>query len=220
MAYLLDLERWPRRATFEYFRGYDKPYFNVCAPLEAGPLVELARGVPGTSFFLAYLYLSLRAANEVEPFRYRLSDGRVLVHERIHAGTTLLLEDDRFAFAYFDYTEDFARFQAEARAAMARVRAEGGFDAQDDRNDLIHYSTLPWISFTSFSHARNWGKEDSVPKIVFGKCAERQGQWFLPVSVEVHHALMDGLHVGRYLEKLQSYFLEPTAGLGLSMPSR
>src|SRR5215210_428452 len=67
MAHLLDLERWPRRATFEYFRGYDKPYFNVCAPLEAGPLVELARGVPGTSFFLAYLYLSLRAANEVEP---------------------------------------------------------------------------------------------------------------------------------------------------------
>jgi|SRR5215213_7342602 len=99
MAHFLDLERWPRRATFEYFRGYDKPYFNVCAPLDAGPLVELAREVPGTSFFLAYLYLSLRAANEIEPFRYRLSEGRVLVHERIHAGTTLLLEDDRFAFA-------------------------------------------------------------------------------------------------------------------------
>ena len=95
------------------------------------------------------------------------------------------------------------------------MRANKGFDAQDDRTDLIHYSTLPWISFTSFSHARNWGKEDSVPKIVFGKATERNGQWLLPVSVEVHHALMDGLHVGRYLEKLQHSFAEPVAGLGV-----
>jgi chloramphenicol O-acetyltransferase len=31
----LDLEHWPRRAAFEFFRGYDNPYFNVCAPLDA-----------------------------------------------------------------------------------------------------------------------------------------------------------------------------------------
>lgn len=214
MTRFLDLESWPRRPAFELFRGYDKPYFNICAALEVGPLLELTRAQPEISFFLAYLYLSLRAANESEPFRYRLSEGRVLVHERIHAGSTLLLEDETFTFAYFDYMDDFARFQAAAREAMAQVRANKGFDAQDDRTDLIHYSTLPSVSFTSFSHARNWGKEDSVPKIVFGKATERNGQWLLPVSVEVHHALMDGLHVGRYLEKLQHSFLEPATGLG------
>lgn len=32
----------------------------------------------------------------------------------------------------------------------------------------------------------------------------------------MHHALMDGLHVGRYLERLQLHFLEPAAGLKLS----
>ncbi len=212
MPSFLDLERWPRRATFEFFLGYDKPYFNVCAPLDVGPLLDRVRAEPGTSFFLAYLYLSLRTANELEPFRYRLSEGRVLVHDRIHAGSTLLLDDDRFDFAYFDHDEDFGRFQAAARESMARVRAAGGtMQAREDRTDLIHYSTLPWISFTSFSHARNWGKEDSVPKIVFGKVAEQGGRRLLPVSVEVHHALMDGLHVGRYLERLQQAFLEPDA---------
>ena len=220
MTRFLDLERWPRRATFEFFRGYDNPYFNLCAQLEVGPLVESVRARPDTSFFLAYLYLSLRAANEVEPFRYRLSGGRVLVHDRIHAGTTLLLDDERFDFAYFDYQEDFARFQSEAREAMARVRAEGGtMNARDDRSDLIHYSALPWVTFTSFSHARNWRREDSVPKIAFGKYTERDGHRLMPVSVEVHHALMDGLHVGRYLERLQLYFMEPAAGLRLPAPS-
>lgn len=220
MTRFLDLESWHRRATFEFFRGYDNPYFNLCAQLEVGPLLDFVRARPDTSFFLSYLYLSLRAANELEPFRYRLSGGRVLVHDRIHAGTTLLLDEERFDFAYFEYQEDFARFQSEAREAMARVRAEGGtMNARDDRSDLIHYSALPWVTFTSFSHARNWRREDSVPKIVFGKYAERDGHRLMPVSVEVHHALMDGLHVGRYLERLQRYFMEPAAGLRLPAPS-
>jgi chloramphenicol O-acetyltransferase type A len=209
MARFLDLESWPRRQTFEFFRKYDNPYFNVCTALEAGPLVELVRSEPDVSFFLAYLYLSLRAANESEPFRYRLSEGRVMVHERIHAGTTVLLEDESFGFAYFNYTEDFASFQAAAREALAQLRARKSFDPQDHRTDLIHYSILPWVSFTSFSHARNWSGEDSIPKIVFGKATERNGEWRLPVSVEVHHALMDGLHVGRYLEMLQEYCSQP-----------
>lgn len=214
MPHFLDLERWPRRATFEFFRGYDKPYFNICAPLEVGPLEDFVRATPGTSFFLAYLYLSLRTANELEPFRYRLSGGQVLVHDRIHAGTTILLDEDRFDFAYLDYDEDFGRFQAAAREVMARARASGGrMEARDDHTDLIHYSAVPWVSFTSISHARNWGREDSVPKIVFGKVSGQNGQRLMPVSVEVHHALMDGLHVGRYLERLQQFFLAPAAAL-------
>jgi chloramphenicol O-acetyltransferase type A len=214
MPRFLDLERWPRRATFEFFQGYDNPYFNICAPLEAGPLLDFVRAAPGTSFFLAYLYLSLRTANGMEPFRYRLSGGGVLVHDQIHAGTTIPVDEDRFDFAYLDYDEDFGRFHAAAKEAIARARASGGrMEARDDRTDLIHYSAVPWASFTSISHARNWGREDSVPKIVFGKVSEQNGQRLMPVSVEVHHALVDGLHVGRYLERLQQSFLTPEAAL-------
>ncbi len=210
----LDLERWPRRATFEFFKGFDNPYFNICAPLEAGPLVDFVRATPGTSFFLAYLYLSLKAANELEPFRYRLSGGQVLIYDRIHAGTTISIDDDRFDFAYFDYDEDFGRFQAAAKEATAQARTSGGkMEARDERTDLIHYSAVPWLSFTSISHARRWGREDSVPKIVFGKVSEQNGQRLMPISVEVHHALMDGLHVGRYLEQLQKSFLSPVTAL-------
>lgn len=215
----LDLESWPRRGAFEFFRGFDNPFFNLCTELETAPLVDFCRANPGASFFLAYTYLSLRAANEVEPFRYRLEGDRVRVHERIHGGTTVLLEDERFVFAYFDYVEDFAAFHAAARAAIERVKAGAGeFDPRDDRDDLIHYSTLPWVAFTSFSHARRWRTGDSVPKIVFGKGQEREGRHLLPISVEVHHALMDGLHVGRYLETLQRHLSNPGEGLRLPRP--
>jgi chloramphenicol O-acetyltransferase type A len=31
----------------------------------------------------------------------------------------------------------------------------------------------------------------------------------MPLSVQVHHALMDGIHVGRYYEKFQAYLDHP-----------
>jgi chloramphenicol O-acetyltransferase len=37
----------------------------------------------------------------------------------------------------------------------------------------------------------------------------------MPVSVEAHHALMDGLHAGRFFERLQRHCSDPRAALGL-----
>jgi len=212
----LDIESWSRRDLFHFFKDYDQPFFNICAHLDVTGLVRLTRSRQGLPFFLTYHYLALRAANEVEPFRYRLRGGRVLVHDRIDMGTTVLLGDERFAFCYFEDDDDFARFAAKAGAALEHLRAGGGLlEPRDDRDDLVHCSVIPWVSFTSFAHARKLGRQDSVPKLVFGRYFEDRGVFKMPVSVEVHHALMDGLHVGRYFEILESYFARPGAVLGL-----
>lgn len=215
MTTYLDVERWPRREQFHFFKSYDHPFFNVCANVDITHLVHLARAREGPPFFLSYHFLAMKAANEVEPFRYRLRGDRVLVYDRIDAGTTILLDGERFGFCYFAHDDDFARFAAQGEAAVATLRSgEGHLEPRDDRDDLIHCSVLPWISFTSFAHARRHNEQDSVPKIVFGKYFEDGGRVRMPISVEVHHALMDGVHVGRYFERLESYFASPAEVLG------
>ncbi len=214
MAEYLDVTSWARRDLFEFFRGYDKPYFNVCVQLDITELLALLRKRPDASVSLAYHYLALRIANEVEPFRYRLRDGKVLVHDVIHGATTVLLSNESFAFAYFDYTADYRKFSADAQGVITEVKREGRFKSRPS-DDLIHFTTLPWVSFTSFSHARNWGQEDSVPKITFGKFTNEGKRVLMPFSVEVHHALMDGLHVGRYLSKLEAALADPEASLNI-----
>ena len=99
--------------------------------------------------------------------------------------------------------------------AVADARSEGKFQPEP-ADDAIHFTVLPWASFTSFSHARNWGREDSVPKIAFGKFTEENQRTKLPISVEVHHALMDGLHVGRYLSLMQETLLMPESYVRIS----
>ncbi|HUQ33244.1 MAG TPA: chloramphenicol acetyltransferase [Pyrinomonadaceae bacterium] len=216
MSGYLDIETWNRRRQFEFFKDYANPFFNICAEVDVTRLRGLTRFVKDISFLVAYHFFSIKAANEVEQFRYRLRGDRVLVHDRIHAGTTLLLADETFTFVYFDYTDDFAVFHARAVEAIESAKAGASdLDQRADRDDLIYHSVIPWITFTSISHARKGDGPESVPKITFGKYREDNDRIRMPVSVEVHHALMDGLHVGRYFEKLESYLSDPRSALGL-----
>ena len=123
MPTYLDLERWPRRAHFDLFRGYDHPFFNLCAPVEVTALRAATGGAGGRSFFLAALWLSLAAANAIEPFRYRLRGDRVLVHEVIHGSGTILRPDGTFGFAYFEFDPAYGRFHERAAREVERVRA-------------------------------------------------------------------------------------------------
>lgn len=209
MSHYLDLDRWNRKEHYLFFKDFELPFFNICADVEITRLLAHTKQW-GQSSFLATLFLSLKAANAVENFRYRLRGDRVLVHDLIHGGSTVLNADETFSFCYFDFGPDFTAFAEAAAEVMERHKTgHVGLDPADDRDDLIHYSVIPWVSFTSFQHARRPCGGDSVPKIVFGKYRRQGKRVFLPVSVEVHHALADGLHTGRFFEGFQTLLNDP-----------
>jgi chloramphenicol O-acetyltransferase type A len=63
--------------------------------------------------------------------------------------------------------------------------------------------------------ARDGARDDSIPRFAFGR-AERDGaRLWLPMSVEVHHALMDGVHVGRLVQEFEAVLAEPASWLGV-----
>lgn len=202
MYQLLDLENWNRKATFHFFRNYDDPFFNITANLDVTGLYDYCKK-QSLSYSLACLYFSLKTANELEAFRLRLFNGEVVVFDTIHAGTTILHDDDTFSFAYFDMQPDIETFISEGRQKIETQKQSKKLKPRDKDLDMIHYSTIPWISFTGIKHARRFGPMDTIPKIVFGKIFEENGRRKMPLSVEVNHAMMDGLHVGRYFEKFQ-----------------
>ncbi|MFQ5630769.1 MAG: CatA-like O-acetyltransferase [bacterium] len=215
MPKYLEIETWKRKAQYHFFKKYDQPFFNICAPVDITALYEISKA-KALSFFLTSLYFSTHSANAIPEFRYRLRGDRVLIYDAIHPASTVLKKDDTFGFCYFEYTKSFSVFHENASRHLNDILEKSdALDPQEDRDDLIHYSVIPWLAFTSFSHARRFGMDDSVPKIVFGKYEKIKDKIKMPVSVEVHHALMDGLHVGRFFETLQDYLIEPEAILNL-----
>jgi chloramphenicol O-acetyltransferase type A len=215
----LDIEGWPRRAAFHFFLDYEDPWFSVCAPVDVTALADLCSADRELSFGTACLYTLLRAANECEAFRYRLDGGRVLVHDRVHVGTTTLYDDERLAFIYFDYDPDFRAFRDSAvRARRDGADDTGALSPQDGRTDLIHFSALPWIPFTSVTHPRPRRRGGSVPKVMWGRYGRDLGRALMPVSVEAHHGLMDGVHVGRYFQLVEALLADPAGTLGWAAP--
>jgi len=208
MSHYLDFENWARRGLFEFFIGYTNPYFNVCTRLDVTDFLAFVRGRGEVKVSLALHYFALRIANENEPFRYRLKDGKVYVYDVVIGGTTVLLPNETFAYAYFEYQRDFENFVRDMGTAVEEVRREGRLKPTM-RDDVIYHTTLPWFSFTSFAHARTGGRGESIPRIVFGKFIEENNRVMMPISVEVHHALMDGIHVGRFLSGLEAALAAP-----------
>ena len=210
----LDLTHWPRRGAVEFYRGFDKPYFSVCTRIDVTALKPALARAGARSVTLACHFVALSLANTLAPFRYRLQQGRVQVLPVVHGSTTVLRADDSFGFAYLRHHASFTDFARECAAALAVARAgDDGFAPRVDDTALLHFTTLPWLHFTSFSHARNGGREDATPKFAFGRI-DREGdgahaRHWMPLSVEVHHALMDGLHVGRFVQGFEAAMREP-----------
>lgn len=205
----IDLDRWARRDHFRFFRAYEEPFWSLCAKVDVTELLDRRSRERPPSFFLAVLHATLRTVNGIEELKTRIRGRDVVVHEVIHGGSTVLRSDQSFGFAYFAYDPDFERFAAGAAPILEHARtASGALDPQEERDDLIHTSVIPWVSFTSFTHARRRSGEGSVPRFVFGRHQIAGDRRRMPVSVEVHHALADGLHVGRFFEAFQRHLDE------------
>jgi chloramphenicol O-acetyltransferase type A len=221
MATYLDTSNWPRRDAFEFFRGFDKPFFNVCVRLDVARLKAVLAAWPDAGLSVACYFLTLRLANRHQAFRLRLEGERVRVHDEVHGSTTVLRDDgESFFFADLQHTTDFGAFVARTNAAIDAARTRhAAFEPQPDETACVYFTSLPWLHFSSFSHARCWARDgqrdDSIPRFAFGRTEADGARLWLPMSVEVHHALMDGVHVGRFVQEFEAMLAEPATWLGV-----
>ena len=198
----LDIESWPRRTTYEFFKDYEDPFFNFTANVDVTGAYSLCKQ-NGLSFSLTALFASLAAANEIREFRIRLVGGRLVEFDRIHATQTILNDDETYSFAYFEMKDDVFEFNRSGKLAVDKYKALKSFDVEADRVDLIYYSVIPWVSFTSFKHASRLDKNQTVPRIVFGKLFDDGDRKLIPLSVEANHRIMDGFHVGKFFNRFE-----------------
>ena len=204
MKQILDIDRWERKAHFDFFRQFEEPFFGLTVHLEMSTAMRFVKR-QGYSLFLYYLHCSLKAANQIKEFRYRIEGDQVIVYDKINASPTINRPDGTFGFAYMEYFEAFEPFSAAATEEIERVQKSSGLVPALSSENVIHFSSIPWIDFSSLSHARSFRHKDSIPKISFGKITGKDPDQKMPVSIHAHHGLMDGYHVSKFIELFQDY---------------
>lgn len=200
--YRVDISSWKRREHYNFFRTFDQPFFGITKRINCTEAYRYCKSY-NIPFLSYYLHKSLSAANHITEFRYRIEDEQVVEYGRIAGSITVMRRDETFGFAYFNYYPDFRTFTEEATAQIRSEKIASGLNLRPHTNDLIHFSILPEIEFSSMQHAQMLKGNDSVPKIVFGQLIFNEGKVLLPVAVHVHHALCDGLHVSKFFKEYE-----------------
>jgi chloramphenicol O-acetyltransferase type A len=204
----IDMQTWARGKHFRIYNSFEQPLFGMCANVEIGVFYKQIKAL-GVSLNVAIIYAISRAANTIPEFRQRIRGERVVEHDVVHPSTTILVEGDLFSFCTLAYDPDFSTFAVRAEERIAYTKANPTLEDEEGRDDFLFMTAIPWVSFTSFMHPLRELSGDSFPRIAWGKFFEEGSVMKMPLGVQAHHALMDGLHVGKFYAEVQRYLHKP-----------
>lgn len=200
---IIEKESWPRKAHFDFFYSMEHPRFDLCTTIDITRFLAFVRAKK-LPFYPAMIHCVMRALNEVEEFRLRIRDGQIVLHETVHPSfTDLNREDGLFKIVTVDMEEDMTEFCRHAKASSAAQTEYFPPAVFSGRDDLIYITCVPWISFTQVTHPYSQSRDDSVPRVAWGKYEEQNGKATMPLSIEANHALADGYHVAEFVRLLQ-----------------
>ncbi|BBN82062.1 chloramphenicol acetyltransferase [Pseudoalteromonas sp. A25] len=206
----IDLKTWPRAQHFHFFKGFEKPHFDITTHVDFKPLYQFAKN-KNVSFTHCYLYCLLQAIHRYAPMRYRIVDGLPVEVPKVTASTVFLKDDDTFRFTPLHLHENLTLFcehvSRQQAVYLEQTLLNERFELRQTHEAQVYVSILPWFNFSSFSHAATDTSNCSgIPKFVFGQYQKETG--LMPVNIEVHHALLDGVHVAQFLTTLNKVVLE------------
>nr|WP_303870852.1 chloramphenicol acetyltransferase [Acetobacterium wieringae] len=199
---IIDEKNWKRAVHCTVFRNSVEPAFCVTTELDITNFLTKIK-THHYSFTMAMIYAVTKCANEIEEFRYRFLDGKVILFEQIDTAFTYLNKDTELFKVVTVPMQD----SIEAYIALATKTAA----EQEDYftgplgNDVFQFSPLPWFSFTQISHTNSGKKDNATPLFDWGKYFMRDGKMILPFSVQAHHSFVDGIHIGKLVATLQHF---------------
>ena len=199
----INLETYPRRSHYEFFKSYAYPYVGLTANVDVTNLVAFAKA-RGGSTFLACLWAASQAANSIPEFRQRIADGGIVEYDHCEVGHTVPMDDGTYCNCNTDCRRSLPEFLVYGAQQEEEAKQHHGFvQPGTDENALIFASCVPWVAFTQVIQPTPI-PADSNPRIVFGKYIHEGDKIKMPLSIQCNHALVDGRHLGQFYEAFET----------------
>lgn len=199
-------ERGPQLAWFD---AMDDPRLNLTADITTTNFVNRAKD-EGLPPFAVLFHAISGASLDVDAFRWRLSaEGEPFRINALLPSFTVRNAQGHVNFAYVPFTEDLSAFVDAYRAdkAEAELATQMRTNVQAaPRCGQLYCTGLPFLRFTSIEHPRSGkGAMAATPNVAAGQWrTEPDDQLSLPLSVQTHHGLVDGIHVVAWLDAVKA----------------
>ena len=198
----IDLENYPRRSHYEFFKAMAYPYVGMTANVDVTDIVAAAKALGGAPF-LGCLWVAANAANAVPELRQRMVGEKIVEYDHCDTAHTVALPDKTFCNCATDCRRSFADFLIYGKQQQEQAKTRHGFvQPGDDETALIFVSCVPWVAFTQVIQPAPI-PADSNPRIVFGKFFTQGERTMMPLAIQCNHALVDGLHIGEFYKAFE-----------------
>ncbi len=212
----IDTSTWERTNHFNFFQARQHPHLCITSNVNITNLNAYRRSIQSAKIHIRLsdmvYYTIISAVNGIDEFKTRIVGGSPVLFETIHAGFTYIPRGRNLhCNCITSYSENFSVFQQNIQTAREEADKNPTLTPEDgDKQNVIYMSNLPNLFFTSLSNP--WGdpNEDTVPRILFGKMLPiSNDETVIPVSIEVLHSFVDGLHIEKLVNAMEHIASNP-----------
>lgn len=198
---VIDLDTWKRKEYFEHYLSTVPCTYSISVKLDITNI-----RAKGLKLYPTMLYILTTAVNRHEQFRMSLN-GRdeLLLYAAMEPCYTIFhRETETFSNIWTTYSKDYETFCRRYEEDVARYGAVERFVAKPGTpENSFPVSMIPWTTFDGFNlNIANF--RYLIPIFTIGRFFKENGHFYLPLAIQVHHAVCDGFHVCRFLNDVQT----------------
>lgn len=198
----IDRSQWDREEYFSYFLDEVPCMYSMTVNLDVTPIMKRKeRPYPAMLYFISVV------ENHHKRYRMGFNDkGELGYFDIVHPSYTVFHKDDHtFSSLWTEYSEDYDHFLVSYEDDEARYgRVKGLFGKPDRPVNLFPVSVIPWVPFQSLHLSFPKAFRFFFPMYTLGRLHRKRSHYYMPLALEVHHAVCDGYHAGRIFKEVQA----------------
>lgn len=205
MFQLIDKSTWKRTPYFNHFFNQIRCTYSITTNIEITKLMQL-KEQNAINLYPLLIYIVTKAVNNHEEFRTSINNkGELGIWDVLHPCYTVFhQESETFSNIWTDWNENINIFIGNYNRDKDKYGNIEGISAKQDVPDnTFPISSLPWTTFTGFNLNIFADGSFLLPIFTYGKYIKKEGKFFIPLSIQAHHAVCDGFHTSRLINEIQ-----------------
>ncbi|MBT2617403.1 MULTISPECIES: type A chloramphenicol O-acetyltransferase [unclassified Bacillus (in: firmicutes)] len=202
----IDRENWVRKEYFEHYLQ-QQTTFSITNEMNITVLMENLRK-KNYKLYPAFIFMVTKIVNSHREFRTSFNQEGNLGYwsEIVPSYTIFDKKTNTFSSIWSPNASRFSEFHSQYEKDVEEYNGTGSlFPKTPIPDNYIPISMIPWSSFTAFNLNINNGGDFLLPIITGGKYSQIKDEWFLPVSLQIHHAVSDGYHASVFMNEFQRF---------------
>ena len=197
----IDIENWRRKEYYKHFSRNVPCTVSLTTKIDITNIKRLNLKV-----YPALIFALTKTVNELEEFRINKNSNGVLgVYETLYPCYAYLKEgNDLFTNLWSNsiksYSEFYESYIFDTTKYGDSIKMVGKENIPENSFPI---SMIPWNNFDGFNLNLKNGYDYYLPIFTFGKFILEDKKCLIPLAIQVHHAVCDGFHLCRFIDRVQ-----------------